>query len=235
MTDSIANLEFADERRDIDADFAHLYEIMESRSFRTNSGLAGEQPYYIYDYPPAQELEVAEHIKQLVSRLQTMTPKFDGDFAPKVLTLDLYDIALEILEKRGILDRILDREGKRHKKVSSDAHVDKFLNLLDNVLGADTEHLPGTIRDHYEQAKAEGGADIVFITGIGKVYPYIRAHTLLNALQGRIDDRPLVLFYPGTFTRSAVSGSVMSLFNCLPGDNYYRAQNLREMSVQLEE
>ncbi|WP_343017184.1 BREX protein BrxB domain-containing protein [Bifidobacterium longum] len=44
----------------------------------------------------------------------------------------------------------------------------------------------------------------------------------------------MVLFYPGTFTRSATSGSVMSLFNCLPGDNYYRAQNLREMSVQLE-
>lgn len=235
MTDSIAGLEFADERRDIDADFAHLYEIMESRSFRTNSGLAGEQPYYIYDYPPAQELEVAEHIKQLVSRLQTMTPKFDGDFAPKVLTLDLYDIALEILEKRGILDRILDREGKHHKKVSSNAHVDKFLSLLDNVLGADADHLPDAIRDHYEQAKAEGGADIVFITGIGKVYPYIRAHTLLNALQGRIDDHPLVMFYPGRYTRSAVSGSVMSLFNCLPEDNYYRAQNLREMSVQLEE
>ena len=235
MTDSIASLEFADEHCDVDADFAHLYEIMESRSFRTNSGLAGEQPYYIYDYPPTQELEVAEHIKQLANRLQTMTPKYDGDFAPQVLTLDLYDTALEILEKRGIMDRVLRREEQRRKIVSSDAHTDKFLRLLDNILGADADHLPDTIRDHYEQARAEGGADIVFITGIGKVYPYIRAHTLLNALQGRIDDRPLVLFYPGTFTRSAASGSVMSLFNCLPGDNYYRAQNLREMSVQLEE
>ncbi len=234
MADSIAGIGFVDERRDIDADFAHLYEIMESRSFRTNSGLAGEQPYYIYDYPPIQELEVAEHIKQLANRLQTMTPKDDGDYAPQVLTLDLYDIALEILEKRGILDRIFKREEKRHKKVSSDVHTDNFLRLLDNILGADANHLPDTIRDHYEQAKSEGGADIVFITGIGKVYPYIRAHTLLNALQGRIDDRSLVLFYPGTFTRSATSGSVMSLFNCLPGDNYYRAQNLREMSVQLE-
>lgn len=234
MTDFIAGVEAADERRDIDADFAHLREIMESRSFRTNSGLAGEQPYYIYDYPPRQELEVAEHIRQLVSQLQTMTPKYDGDYAPQVLTLDLFDVVLEILGNRGILDRVLNREAKRHRKVSSDAHTDKFLGLLDNVLGADTAQLPDTIRDHYEQAKSEGGANIVFITGIGKVYPYIRAHTLLNALQGRIDDRPLVLFYPGTFTRSATSGSVMSLFNCLPGDNYYRAQNLREMSVQLE-
>ena len=40
MTDFIASVEAADERRDIDADFAHLREIMESRSFRTNSGLS---------------------------------------------------------------------------------------------------------------------------------------------------------------------------------------------------
>ena len=90
MADSIADIGFVDERRDIDADFAHLYEIMESRSFRTNSGLAGEQPYYIYDYPPMQELEVAEHIKQLANRLQTMTPKNDGDYAPQGLTLDCF-------------------------------------------------------------------------------------------------------------------------------------------------
>lgn len=85
MTDSITSIEFADERRDIDAEFAHLREIMESRSFRTNSGLAGEQPYYIYDYPAVQELEVAEHTKQLANQLRTMTPKYDGDFARRCL------------------------------------------------------------------------------------------------------------------------------------------------------
>ena len=170
MTDFVSGVEAADEHRDIDADFAHLREIMESRSFRTNSGLAGEQPYYIYDYPPRQELEVAEHIRQLVSQLQTMTPKYDGDYAPQVLTLDLFDVVLEILGNRGILDRVLNREAKRHRKVSSDAHTDKFLGLLDNVLGADTAQLPDTIRDHYEQAKSEGGADIVFITGIVRIH-----------------------------------------------------------------
>lgn len=184
MTDSITSIEFADERRDIDAEFAHLREIMESRSFRTNSGLAGEQPYYIYDYPAVQELEVAEHTKQLANQLRTMTPKYDGDFAPQVLTLDLYDIALEILDDRHILGRVLRNEKRRHVKMSSNAHADKFLGLLDNVMGADTDQLPNTIRKHYEEAKAEGGADIVFITGIGKVYPYIRAHTLLNMFRG---------------------------------------------------
>ncbi len=168
MTDSITSIEFADERRDIDAEFAHLREIMESRSFRTNSGLAGEQPYYIYDYPAVQELEVAEHTKQLANQLRTMTPKYDGDFAPQVLTLDLYDIALEILDDRHILDRVLRNEKRRHVKMSSNVHADKFLGLLDNVMGADTDQLPNTIRKHYEEAKAEGGADIVFITGIGR-------------------------------------------------------------------
>lgn len=165
MTDSITSIEFADERRDIDAEFAHLREIMESRSFRTNSGLAGEQPYYIYDYPAVQELDVAEHTKQLANQLRTMMPKYDGDFAPQVLTLDLYDIALEILDDRHILDRVLRNEKRRHVKMSSNVHADKFLGLLDNVMGADTDQLPNTIRKHYEEAKAEGGADIVFITG----------------------------------------------------------------------
>ncbi len=42
MTDFIAGVEAADEHRDIDADFAHLREIMES--------------HHICDYPPRQEL-----------------------------------------------------------------------------------------------------------------------------------------------------------------------------------
>lgn len=94
-----------------------------------------------------------------------------------MLTLDLYDIALEILEKRGILDRIFKREEKRHKKVSSDVHTDNFLRLLDNILGADANHLPDTIRDHYEQAKSEGGADIVFITESARfIRIFVRIH-----------------------------------------------------------
>ena len=201
MADSIAGIGFVDERRDIDADFAHLYEIMESRSFRTNSGLAGEQPYYIYDYPPIQELEVAEHIKQLANRLQTMTRKMMAITLRKCLRWICTTLLWRFL--RSVAFWIAYSKGRKNatKKVSSDVHTDNFLRLLDNILGADANHLPDTIRDHYEQAKSEGGADIVFITGIGKVYPYIRAHTLLNALQGRIDDRPLVLFYPGTFTK----------------------------------
>lgn len=81
MTDSIDGVDSENGHRDIDAEFARLREIMASRRFRTSSGLAGEQPYYIYDYPAEQELEVADHIRLLKTQLETMTPA-DGGYAP---------------------------------------------------------------------------------------------------------------------------------------------------------
>jgi hypothetical protein len=220
------------ERRDIDTEFATLREIMESLSFRRSTGTAGEQAFYIYDYPATQEIEVHEHILLLVNQLQTMTPKTQEDFAPKVLVIDLYDVALGILERRGVLRKVLDIETKRHVRMSANPREDKFLSLLDNMLGADAKQLPDAIRDRYQSAKNTGSADIVFITGVGMVYPYVRAHTLLETLQGRIDDCPLILFYPGTFARSSAAGSTMTLFGQLPASNYYRAKSLREMTAK---
>ena len=232
MTVSVHGINSTVERRDIDTEFAKLREIMESLSFRRSTGTAGEQAFYIYDYPATQEIEVREHILLLVNQLQTMTPKTQEDFAPKVLVIDLYDVALGILERRGVLRKVLDIETKRHVRTSSNPREDKFLSLLDNMLGADAKQLPDAIRDRYRSAKNEENADIVFITGVGMVYPYVRAHTLLETLQGRIDDCPLVLFYPGTFARSSAAGSTMTLFGQLPASNYYRAKSLREMTAK---
>ena len=222
------------ERRDIDADFDKLRRIMESLSFRRSTGMAGEQAFYIYDYPPIQELDVAEHIPQLVKQLQTMTPKADDDYASRVLVIDLYDVAIEALRNRGVLEKVLGIEEKRHQVVSSNVREDRFLSLLNNMLGADAQQVPDLITKHYENAREDNNADIVFLTGVGKVYPYIRAHTLLNTLQGRIDDCPLVLFYPGTYASKSASGSTLTLFGCLPEDNYYRARDLMEMSDRMD-
>mgnify|MGYP002518824836 CR=1 FL=1 len=231
MPDDVVRAAAIGERHDIDQEFDKLRRIMESRSFRQGSGLAGEQAFYIYDYPPVQELDVAERIPVLVSQLQTMTPKAADDFAPKVLVIDLYDIAIEALKQRKVLQRVLDYEAKRHRVVSSNAREDKYLSLLNNMLGADTTQVPDIITQRYEEARSQGNADILFLTGVGKVYPYIRAHVLLNKLQGRIDDCPMVLFYPGSYASRSISGSTMTLFGCLPEDNYYRARDLMEMSA----
>lgn len=230
MTDSTPGLDAAiSERRDLDTEFSQLFDIMKNRSFRNGTNMGGEQAFYIYDYPPAQELEARQHIAKLSSRLQAMIPEDPEDYAPKVLTIDLYDVAIDVLEQRGVLNKVLKIEPKRHTVMSSDVKQDKFLYTLDNIIGADTDPLPNAIRDCYADAKEQDNADLVFITGVGKVYPIVRAHMLLEMLQGRIDDCPLVMFYPGRFESNSVSGSTMSLFGCVPAENYYRARSLREM------
>ena len=67
------------------------------------------------------------------------------------------------------------------------------------------------------------GRDIVFLTGIGKVWPIIRSHTILNSLHSIIEDVPLVMFFPGEY-----DGLELKLFSEIKDDNYYRAFQLVE-------
>ena len=62
---------------------------------------------------------------------------------------------------------------------------------------------------------------VVFLTGIGKCYPIIRSHTVLNNLHQVIDYVPVVMFYPGRY-----NGQELILFGEIKDDNYYRAFKL---------
>ena len=63
--------------------------------------------------------------------------------------------------------------------------------------------------------------DLVLVSGVGSVYPFLRAHTLLNNLQPVMGKTPLVLFYPGKYDRKS-----LKMFNRLNSNNYYRAFKL---------
>ena len=44
------------------------------------------------------------------------------------------------------------------------------------------------------RAKLQDGAfDIVFLTGIGEVFPYIRSHNVLNNLQSVVTGKPMLM------------------------------------------
>ena len=64
---------------------------------------------------------------------------------------------------------------------------------------------------------------VVFLTGIGKCYPILRSHTVLNNLHQVIDSVPVVMFYPGKY-----DGQELILFGDIKDDNYYRAFKLVE-------
>lgn len=63
--------------------------------------------------------------------------------------------------------------------------------------------------------------DVLVLTGIGKIHPYMRSHKMLDSMQHLFADIPIVMFYPGTF-----NGQTLNLFNEFLDGNYYRAFNL---------
>lgn len=62
--------------------------------------------------------------------------------------------------------------------------------------------------------------DVLLLTGVGDVFPYMRVHALLEALQPVFSDIPILVMYPGTFDKSA-----LRLFDVLTPNAYYRAFN----------
>ena len=64
---------------------------------------------------------------------------------------------------------------------------------------------------------------IVFITGVGKSYPLLRSHNVLNNLHQVLDEVPVVMFFPGEY-----SGNDLILFGTIHDNNYYRAFPLVE-------
>jgi hypothetical protein len=73
--------------------------------------------------------------------------------------------------------------------------------------------------------------DILFLTGIGEVYPLIRSHNILNNLQKVAREKPTVMFYPGDYKHSLEKGASLELFELLRDDKYYRAFNIYHYEI----
>ena len=73
-------------------------------------------------------------------------------------------------------------------------------------------------RMNYEPHKS---GDVLLITGIGKVYPFMRSHKILDNIQHIFSDIPVLMLYPGTF-----DGQDLCLFGRFLDGHYYRAFNL---------
>lgn len=171
--------------------------------FRENRGLGNEVGYYIFDYPAEEELYVRERINYIQKRNEDSSDEY------KIIIFDLYDIMIKILEDKKYLDKCYSIEQKKgFQKVSTAVANLMKVNSTDGmIVNYIKEHTP-------EKA-------IIFITGIGKCYPIIRSHTVLNNLHLVIDKVPVVLFYPGKY-----DGQELVLFNEIKDDNYYRAFKL---------
>lgn len=93
-----------------------------------------------------------------------------------------------------------------------------FENLIENMAPLLN---PRIYIDQIKEVVAN--VDIIFLTGVGSVWPFLRSHSVLNNLHPIVDNIPLVMFYPGKWDKTS-----LSLFNKFKDDNYYRAFSLFE-------
>jgi hypothetical protein len=177
--------------------------LIKSKSFRQNKGLGNEVGYYVFDYLPVNELIIRERIEYMKKKNSQGIDEF------KLVVFDLYDIIIDILEEEGFLEQCFIFE----KKNGFDRIIKSVGNLL-KINDADS-----LIVKYIQENTPEDA--VIFLVGIGKCYPVLRSHKVLNNLHQTMDRVPVVLFYPGKY-----DGQELVLFSTIKDDNYYRAFKL---------
>ena len=186
--------------------YEHLLGVISSERFLKMQGLGNEIPFFICPFDPAKtEKMTKEVIAPLINQL-----KHKGI---RVLRIDLYELAIELLKERNIWDQTLEAE--------NDISKSELKDLLQGVLDPESHLIPSIARK-----MGKDGFEVLFLTGVGEVFPFIRSHTVLNNLQSTAKEKPTIMFFPGEYNQSPEKGSSLNLFGKLLDDNYYRAFNI---------
>jgi hypothetical protein len=177
--------------------------MIKSESFRKNKGLGNEVGYYVFDYHAEKELIVRERIEYIKGKNIKGTDGFE------LVVYDLYDIIIDILEREDFMEQCFNFEKKKG--------MERIIKAVGNLLQVndETNMIVQYIQEHTPKEA------VVFLVGIGKCYPILRSHKVLNNLHQVIDRVPVVLFYPGKY-----DGQELVLFSEIKDDNYYRAFKL---------
>ena len=176
-----------------------ILERIENPRFLNNDGLGNEIGFWIFDYPAKQELAVRDYLIHLIDKLEKHGHTF--------VTINIYEILVEMLASRGLLERTFSREQQ--------TGVEAVRKTLSGPLSQ--KKIAEFIAD---KIKPES-LDFVLLTGLGNAWPLVRGHELLSALQDVMGKTPLVLFYPGEY-----SGRDLHPFGMIESKNYYRAFKL---------
>lgn len=174
---------------------------IKDKDFLRSQSQGGEIAFYIFDYAPEHELLVRGYVHFLLKQL-------DGPGSGiRAIELDLYNLIREILVNKKLLGKVIQQEQASGQ--------DKLFKALKPVLK------PENFIEVIEQKVADKEANLVLITGVGKAWPLVRSHTILNNLHHILDKVPVIMFFPGSYDQTE-----LRLFKKLKDDNYYRAFKL---------
>ena len=182
-----------------------LFSILSSESFLTMQGLVNGIPIYVQPYNVRDEDHVAAMIRALAQRLRTS--------GIKVAEVNLFQLLLDELGADDLLEGLIDGEIDHQRK--------DLLETLKNYAEPKSHIVPrlGAIM-------AEEGVRLTLVSGVGHIYPFLRAHKLLNTVEQGTLPHPMVMFFPGEYILIPGQGSQLRLFGSQPAKGYYRAFNL---------
>lgn len=178
-------------------DLDRIRERISDSSFLKNEGLCNEVGIHIFCYDPSDELIIQNFIARL---------KSEKGMPYHIKECDQYEIFLKLLEDKRILQSVDGLEKKKGKEY--------LLKQLKKIA------TPEALIKYMKYEPHEYG-DVLFLTGVGKSYPFMRSHKMLEIIQSVFNDIPIVMFYPGSF-----NGQDLGLFGKFLDGHYYRAFNL---------
>ena len=177
-----------------------IEEVISDEAFRKNKGLSNEVGYYIFDYEAEEELKVRDYIEDL----RKMNIKNQPGYELKIY--DVYDLMIDLIEEEGLYEACIEME--------ENEGLEYLIEAVNDILRIDYD-------DNYLNSYIDENTpdnSVVFVTGVGKIFPFVRSHGILNKLHLVFDRVPVVLFYPGKY-----NGQSLILFSEFKDENYYRA------------
>lgn len=173
-----------------------LREEIQKEDFLDGKGLSNEVNIRIFCYDAAEEMTVTHFLNQL---------RTDQTLRCHLIECNLYDIFISACDDLAITDAIPEMEESEGSAF--------LLEQLHSAIGK-SEFIE---KIQYEPHRR---GDVLLLTGVGDVFPFMRVHTLLEALQPHFSDLPILVMYPGEF-----DGHYLRLFGRLKPNDYYRAFN----------
>lgn len=190
-----------------------LYNKLCSKEFQDPSNGDLFYNFFVYLYDAKNEYQMREQIADIKEKIKRPSEYID------VLTLDVFEEFCNYLDGKpfgnkypSYLQYLLEKENSLPDKVSDSlfnaANSDEFLHHIHNKI---MEHVSKV--DEYKRP-------YVFLYGLGNIYPYLRASTLLNRYE-QVNDSSrykVILFYPGE-----TDTATFKLFGTLEDNHTYRA------------
>ena len=173
-----------------------LREEIQKDDFLDGKGLSNEVNIRIFCYDASEEITVTHFLNQL---------RTDPVLRCHLIECNLYKIFLSLCDDLDITDAIPEMEESEGSEF--------LLEQLHSAIG-ESEFI-----QKIQYAPHKRG-DILLLTGVGDVFPFMRVHSLLEALQPHFSDIPTLVMYPGEF-----DGHYLKLFGRLNPNDYYRAFN----------